>query len=347
MIRNAVATVVLLAAFAVGYGVLSGDSVQEQPAGANETSQAAVDSSTAAPSSPADLPDFGEMRVSWSGSLFDVQANHVPRAQLLRELARQGGFELLDRSTESLRVSLDARSAALEGVLTSVMGETPFAVHYAFEQGRGAAAPSSVVVGKATQNVLTGRDLRAQAERYAKALGLEVDEVEEALKLADDPEHAAAEVERAAQLAAYVPRELTPEERAAFERDRAARQASAQQEHYAATESPDPEARGFAVGTLDPTDPRELEMLAGAIDDPNAGVRREAAIQLSFGDADDVRDLIRAMLADDDPRVLKAVIPASSWADVRARAELEKLLDHSDREIRLLAQQALSDLNDS
>lgn len=283
----------------------------------------------------------GELRVAWNGEALLVLADAAPRGRVLREVARERGVELVDHATDHGRVSIAQREGTLETLLAGIMGETPFTLHYVGQEG--VPQPRTLVVGLAPEKGAEYVDLRSKAEAYAAELGMEIDEVEEALKRASDPEHAARLAEDAARRAAYVPRELSPEQRAAYERERDARRRRAEEENYAATESSDPAERGFAVGTLDPDDPRELPMLARAVDDPDWRVRREAALQLGFGSGADVGDLVARLLRDDNPEVLEPAISAADPDEMPStRRPLEEIArNHPDPMLQREAERAL------
>ncbi len=151
----------------------------------------------------------------------------------------------------------------------------------------------------------------------------------------------------AAPRAAHAPRQLPPGARAAFEAARAERQAERRRRHLEEVESEDLDSRRFAVGTLDATLPDQRRLLERALlEDPDAGVRREAAIQLGFGETREVGATLRRALADSSPEVLREVIGAIAFARVvDAEGELAELAGrHPSREIRKRARRALNEL---
>jgi HEAT repeat protein len=110
--------------------------------------------------------------------------------------------------------------------------------------------------------------------------------------------------------------------------------------------NPDPEERKIALGTLDPDLPEDLALLRTAIEnDPDPGVRAEAALQLGFGERSNVTGVLQKALADTDSEVLINALESAAWVEDRsAKFRVKKLLDHPDEDVREAAADALRDL---
>jgi len=354
MLRILSISALALATVALGYGLLRPGEPPPDVASAPPPAAPAVDETLPGERSESELPGPGDLRIGWDGERLTVLANDAPRRRLLRELARTLDFELIDLWAEHPRVSLNARDTGLEAVLARVMGRAPYTLRYAFDAERDGPAPAELIVGGDAQTIAAlgdasrSREHREKAEVYAEELGLEVDEVEEALKRRTDPRRLAEEAEQEARRRAYVPRELSPEERTEYLRDREERQIQRKREHLAETESEILEDRRFAVGTLDPSEPEELRLLARAVDDPDWSVRREAAMQLGFGEGSEVTSLLRRLLGDSNPDVVEAAIGSAAFVgDKSALRELEQLARaHQNEDVREKAGRGVRELRD-
>ncbi len=296
-----------------------------------------------------DLPPLGHVHVEVNARGLTLLANEAPLRRVLRELALALGFELVDAEEGLPRVSLVARDSHLEWVLAELLGETPYSLHYEFEAVRGRPGVARLVVGETP--VAAARDDERDRRRWEKIEDApETDEGAGRGRKEEDRKKVAQRAEQEARRAAYEPQELTPAERAAFERARQERQARRKEEHYAEAESEDVEQRRFAVGTLDVRIPDERRLLESALlGDPDWKVRREAAIQLGFGESRQVGPVLRRGLSDDHPDVVEAAIDSVSFARVReAIGELEELArSHPSEDVRGRARRTLRELRDS
>lgn len=109
-----------------------------------------------------------------------------------------------------------------------------------------------------------------------------------------------------------------------------------------------PEERTFAVSTLDPDAPEDFEVLRAALrGDPDARVRREAALQLGFGPPRRAAPVLRKGLADGDADVVLAAIDSLDFlGDGSVQGDLGTLRDgHPDARVREKAAAALRGLS--
>ncbi len=291
------------------------------------------------------LPGPGDLRVELepSGEL-TLLANNVPRARVLRALARAFEFELADHVRRHRRVTVALVRKPLERVLAQLLSDTPYTLSYASDAA-GSAFIARLTVGEAPIQVARAEPAERREEERERRRRDREDK--EARRSGDDPDAGSGDGDDAGGSArrSYTP--PSAEERERMLAGRAVRQQLRRQELIEEDlVNPDPEERKIALGTLDPDLPEDLALLRTAIEnDPDPGVRAEAALQLGFGERSNVTGVLQKALADTDSEVLINALESAAWVEDRsAKFRVKKLLDHPDEDVREAAADALRDL---
>lgn len=291
---------------------------------------------------PPELPARGEVIVRRGEGGLTVLARQAPRLEVVRALARVGGFALVDRAARHPAVTLVIVDAPLEEVLVRVLEDTPYQVGYAVrERGRGVEV-ATVVIGTASPVDPLATDAAsapARATPDAQEPGGN-EEDDEARRLARQQERARRYAELKERQRAEPPSEA--ELRWAAEQ-RARRQESRREELLEEVESPDVETREFAAMGLDAEREEDRLILENLLlGDSDASVRRQAAIQLGFGPPRDVLPVLEGALADSDSEVVIAAIRSLAFLDDRsAIARLAPLTQHRELAVREAAEEAV------
>ncbi len=249
------------------------------------------------------LPKPGSALVWLSAPGVTVLANRAPRMQVLRDLAREAGFEVALGAGKlpTGGVTLRAVEVPLDQALARLLEGVPYTLHYGADTEGGEISLVRVAFGapEAEEVLAERRERRRVPQRSAG---------DRALVLLE--------------------REREPADAARFEEQ--------QWEAVRNLEDGRPEVRVDAAESLYPNAEGIAALAAAVTNDPEPAVRVAAAESLGYavGDPAAIAALLRA-LSDPEPKVVVTALNGIEFVgDHTVIPELEFLLEHPQAEVR-------------
>ena len=289
----------------------------DRPAQEPATASAESAASDAEPVAERALPQPGQSLVWIHRGAVTVLANRAPRLQVLRDLAREGRFELEigADAQASGAVTLRAEEVSLERALARLLKDVPYTLHYAVDAESEEATLTRLALGETNAKVGLAKTVERREQKSqgpAPKTGREV---------------GSREREREPDTTAYDAR---------------------QAETLRQLEDRSTEVRVEAAEVVYP-DAHGIEALAARLtDDPEPRVRVAAAESLGYSveDPEALGALLRA-LHDPEPEVVITALDAIEFVgDHTVILELGFLLGHPDAEVREATAEAIWWLED-
>jgi hypothetical protein len=274
--------------------------------GPSETADSVV--ATEAHSTPAfdsALPETGKLLVEYSDGRVTVRSDGSLQLSILEQLAAKANFEIIAGKVDAHPITLRIENAALLDAIELILDGLTYTVAYDLDKASGTRTLARIEIGDAfgrgTANPAQTAASAALGTRHRVA-GARSDQMER-----NSEEYSAEQAEILAEL-----------------------------------DSPDPEERADAVFWLD-LDEQSLERMISLLrSDPDPDVR--ASIVDRLGDEESVSAIsaVAAALQDPNPEVVLRAIEALQFnAEEWLIPELERLLTHSNPEVREAAEDAI------
>jgi hypothetical protein len=140
----------------------------ELPAATPSQTEPAADAESAGEAAR-DALGRGEVVVNVSGGFVTLTSNHAPRARVLTELARVGGFAIDLRSDGERRLTLRVEEALLRDVVALLAQSDGYSLAYGFDAGSQAHRVVRVEIGGASGRLLDDSGLDETERDYVIA----------------------------------------------------------------------------------------------------------------------------------------------------------------------------------
>jgi hypothetical protein len=278
-------------------------------------------------------PSTGSATVTIDADGVTVLAHGARRREILSQLSEQARFVVEDYTREDPEVTVRVIGGELTQAIAATLTGTPYTLHFGGENLPAAHDVRLLEVGVAPE--ASARKIEARIAELEARGQLSDDERDELEAERERLEKGEKKEEKVAWRASP---ELTPEQRAAWQKARAAREVEYRQEVLGELASEVGEDRKFALLSLDPTRPEDAALITAALQDADASVRSEAANQLRWAEPQVALPALTAALRDSSPDVVLAAIESLGDFDHTSLAEpLRELADHPDTRVRAAA----------
>jgi hypothetical protein len=255
------------------------------------------------------LPAAGKAHVEYSDGLVTVRSNGSLQLAILEQLAAQADFEIVVGKTEARPITLQIDRASLVAAIDLILDGFTYTLGYDLDKASGA-------------RILTRVEIDGALENGAASL---------AANAPQRPDRAPSAATRPAEGARGDPMESVSEA-----------SSDEQAELLSNLDSPDPETRADAADWIDLDGPALKRLTSLLESDPDADVR--ATIADRFGEEESPAAITALVAALQDPNsevVLRAIEALEFEGGAWLIPELERLLAHSDPEVREAAQDAI------